>query len=111
MLLQKRPATGIWASLWSLPEAADHETARAWFAKHLQGDYDHAEALTPIAHAFTHYHVQLQPLHWRGLGLRAALRDDDELRWVALDELASLGIPAPVRKLLLAVIPAKAGIQ
>ncbi|MCL1633069.1 A/G-specific adenine glycosylase [Luteimonas sp. SX5] len=107
VLLQKRPPTGIWASLWSLPEAADHETARAWFASHLQGDYDHAEALAPIAHAFTHYHVQLQPLRWRGLGLSAAVRDNDDLRWVARDELVSLGIPAPVRKLLLAVIPAR----
>jgi len=104
VLLQKRPPTGIWASLWSLPEAGDHDTARDWFAQHLQGNYDHAQALAPIAHAFTHYHVQLQPLHWRGLGLRAAVRDNNELRWVARDELASLGLPAPIRKLLLATL-------
>lgn len=108
VLLQKRPPTGIWASLWSLPEAVDHEAARGWFAQHLQGDYDHAEPLTPIAHAFTHYHVQLQPLRWRGLGLRSGVRDNDDLRWVAREELVSLGLPAPIRKLLLAVIPAKA---
>lgn len=108
VLLQKRPPAGIWASLWSLPEADDHEAARLWFGRHLQGDYDHGQALEPIAHAFTHYRLQLQPLHWRGLGLRDAVNDDGALRWVAFGELDSLGIPAPIRKLLLAVIPAKA---
>ena len=32
VLLQRRPPTGIWASLWSLPEAATHDQARAWFS-------------------------------------------------------------------------------
>lgn len=100
VLLQRRPPTGVWASLWSLPEADDHETAREWFVAHLQGEYDQAQILAPIAHAFTHYRLQLQPLRWSGLGLRTAIGDNDDLRWVARHELVSLGIPAPIRKLL-----------
>ena len=30
------------------------------------------------------------------------VRDNDALRWVARDDLATLGIPAPIRTLLLA---------
>lgn len=100
VLLQRRPPTGIWAALWSLPEADDHAAARTWFEQHLEGDYDQAEPLAGIAHGFTHYRLQLQPLRWHNVALRSVVRDNDDLRWVADDALASLGIPAPIRTLL-----------
>jgi A/G-specific adenine glycosylase len=100
VLLQRRPPTGIWASLWSLPEAADHEQARRWFETNLQGDYDQAEALAEIPHAFTHYRLRMHPLRWRGLAARGRVGDNDDLRWVARADLLSLGLPAPIRKLL-----------
>jgi A/G-specific adenine glycosylase len=99
-LLQRRPPAGVWAALWSLPEADDHAGARAWFDAHVRGDYDAAEALDPIAHGFTHYHLQLSPLRWRDVAAVDAVRDNDDLRWVSVEELATLGIPAPIRKLL-----------
>jgi A/G-specific adenine glycosylase len=100
-LLQRRPPAGIWASLWSLPEAENHDAARAWFETHLRGAaYDDGEALAPLAHGFTHYRLLMQPKAWHGLALRAAVRDNDALRWVAREELTALGIPAPVRSLL-----------
>ena len=99
VLLQRRPPTGIWAALWSLPEAPDHATVREWFDAHAEGDYDRANALDPIAHGFTHYRLHLQPLRFEGAVLRARIAEDG-LRWIAREELASLGIPAPVRKLL-----------
>lgn len=100
VLLQRRPPTGIWASLWSLPEAESHEQAREWFSTHLRGDYDHAEALAEIPHTFTHYRLRMHPLRWQALAARDAVRDNDDLRWVARADLVSLGLPAPIRKLL-----------
>jgi A/G-specific adenine glycosylase len=100
VLLQRRPPSGIWASLWSLPEAADHDAARAWFGQHIAGNYDSAAALADIPHAFTHYRLLMHPLAWRDVALRPSIGDDDGLRWVAREHYASLGIPAPVRTLL-----------
>ena len=100
VLLQRRPPTGIWASLWSLPEAATHEQARRWFDTHVQGDYDQAEALAEIPHTFTHFRLRLQPLRWQQLAARDRVRDNADLRWVARADLAALGLPAPIRKLL-----------
>jgi A/G-specific adenine glycosylase len=100
VLLQRRPPSGIWASLWSLPEAADHETARAWFEQHVDGDYDDGEALDGIHHGFTHYRLLMHPLAWRGVVSRPHIRDNDALRWVARSEFDALGIPAPVRTLI-----------
>src|SRR5690606_25313795 len=100
VLLQRRPPTGIWAALWSLPEHPDHAAARAWFERHVRGDFDAAAVLEPVAHAFTHYRLDLQPLAWQGVDLLPAVRDRADLRWVAAPELGTLGIPAPVRTLL-----------
>ena len=100
VLLQRRPPTGIWASLWSLPEHADHDGARHWFEAHLADDYDRHETLAAVAHGFTHYRLQIEPLRWRTTRPRDAVRDNPDLRWTARDELAALGIPAPVRKLI-----------
>ncbi|HSR65971.1 MAG TPA: A/G-specific adenine glycosylase [Xanthomonadaceae bacterium] len=100
VLLQRRPPAGVWAGLWSLPEAAHAEDARAWFSRHALGDFADGAPLPPVAHAFTHYRLTLQPLRWHGVSFRAQVADNGDLRWVARDALAALGIPAPIRKLL-----------
>ena len=99
ILMLRRPPTGIWASLWTLPQADDADAARGWFDEHLHGDYTRAQVLPPIDHAFSHYKLQLQPLRVLAQA-RGKIGDNDDLRWVAREELASLGIPAPIRKLL-----------
>lgn len=100
ILLQRRPPTGVWASLWSLPEHSDHDTARHWFQAHAGGDYDGHEPLAPVAHGFSHYRLRIEPLRWRDVRPRDAVRDNPDLRWATRAELAALGLPAPVRKLI-----------
>ncbi|KGM55999.1 DNA glycosylase [Lysobacter daejeonensis GH1-9] len=100
ILLQRRPPTGIWASLWTLPQAEDATGAHAWFSGHVEGDLGRGDILAPIAHAFSHYKLELQPLRVRPVALRARMGDNGDLRWVARGELESLGIPAPIRRLL-----------
>lgn len=112
VLLEKRPATGIWAALWSLPQAEDDAQALDWLGARVPAlvdavDLDTPRRLQPVQHGFTHFRLRLQPLHWPGLAARHHVRDNDAhpdplLRWVARDELATLGIPAPIRTLLLA---------
>jgi A/G-specific adenine glycosylase len=100
VLLQRRPPSGIWASLWTLPQADDAAAAQAWFEAHATGDFAAALALAPIDHAFSHFRLQLQPLRLGGVALRPRVGDNDDLRWVDRAQLASLGLPAPIRKLL-----------
>jgi A/G-specific adenine glycosylase len=100
MLLQRRPATGVWAALWSLPQADDVDGARDWFDAHVHGDFDAGARLPAIDHAFTHYRLRLEPLQWDAVAARDAVADNGDLRWVDAAGLDALGIPAPVRKLL-----------
>lgn len=41
VLLQQRPPVGIWASLWTLPQADDEAGARDWFNRHLSAGSGH----------------------------------------------------------------------
>ena len=100
LLLHKRPPVGIWASLWSLPQADDLAQARDWFERHLHGDFDAAEALPDLIHVFTHYRLHMQPLAIAPVAPGHALGDNADLRWIAPAELPALGLPAPIRKLL-----------
>jgi A/G-specific adenine glycosylase len=100
VLLQRRPPAGIWAALWSLPEHADGETAQAWFARHIDGDFSAARALPTLLHGFSHYRLRIQPQQIAVNGLRSAVGDNDNLRWIHRADLHTLGLPAPVRKLL-----------
>ncbi len=100
ILLQRRPPAGIWASLWTLPQADTQAELHAWFEREIRGDFDAAEELPRIVHTFSHYRLHLQPLKLRKVAPRAAVRDNADLRWVAREDLTSLGLPAPIRKLL-----------
>jgi A/G-specific adenine glycosylase len=100
VLLQRRPASGIWGSLWSFPEHADRDAARAWFAEHIDAEFETAETLAPVAHGFTHYRLQIHPLRLRGTPPPRAGSDNGDLRWIPRASLGTLGLPAPVRKLL-----------
>ncbi|GGK07706.1 A/G-specific adenine glycosylase [Luteimonas terricola] len=100
VLMQRRPPVGVWAQLWSLPQAEDCEAARDWFTAHVDGDYARGEALDTIAHAFSHYRFNMHPRRWQAVATAATVRDNEDLRWVPRDALAGLGIPAPVRTLI-----------
>ena len=102
VLLEKRPSSGIWGGLWSLPEAdADASPQEA-----LERDWGlqaaNVEALEPFEHAFTHYTLEVAP--WR-LRVRAATRlaQGKAATWMPLADLAGAALPAPVRRLLRSV--------
>ena len=101
LLLQRRPSAGVWAELWSLPEAADIESAKssvASIAARRSGDI----ALRPLqrfTHTFSHYRLDITPI---ACDIERASRIADVAgnRWLLPDEAARLGLPAPVRKLI-----------
>lgn len=97
VLLQKRPDTGIWAQLWTLPQAEAGSDLQDWFDAHVDGSLEDAEELPVLQHTFSHYRLHLQILSRKVRGLRV---EEPTLRWVANDELSALGLPAPIRKLL-----------
>jgi A/G-specific adenine glycosylase len=99
LLLARRPAPGVWAGLWSLPEypsmdALNAET-RAWPGRGVW--------LPAIRHSLTHFDWTLHTLAWQlpaDADVPMALHALPEGRWASLDEARSMGLPAPLKKLL-----------
>jgi A/G-specific adenine glycosylase len=102
VMLEKRPPSGIWGGLWSLPEAAD-ETALAERAREFGGDGT-VSPLAPLTHTFTHFRLDIEPriaeLDRAVRGNAALALGDAETVWVPLRDIDAYGVPAPVRKLL-----------
>ena len=97
-LLVQRPPKGVWAGLWALPEydsVSDLETVSADWPG--QGEW-----LPTVHHVLTHLDWDLHPLRWDWASRPAPAEGLLPLgRWCSLDEALALGLPAPVRKLLL----------
>ncbi|QAU23035.1 A/G-specific adenine glycosylase [Dyella sp. M7H15-1] len=98
VMLQRRGLQGVWSGLWSLPEAEDSDSA--WRQAQCNARIEDAQSLTPFVHVFSHYRLQIQPLLFDHAAPAHAIADNPSLRWCALNELPSLGLPAPVRTLL-----------
>ena len=90
VLLQKRPPTGIWASLWSLPEGE-------LSLPHLR--LNEGSRWPEIRHTFSHFHLDITPIQYRSKG-DYSLMEPDQWLWYNLNQPAEVGLAAPVTKLL-----------
>ncbi|WP_108470764.1 A/G-specific adenine glycosylase [Rhodanobacter thiooxydans] len=101
VLLERRGPQGVWSGLWSLPEAGD--PGSAWRLAQQHAQIDDAQALAPFTHVFSHYRLDIEPLLFDRATARGGIADNPHLRWCSAGELGALGLPAPVRSLLLQI--------
>jgi A/G-specific adenine glycosylase len=100
VLLERRPASGIWGGLYSLPELSAEDSPRDWCARMLGAAVAAERVLATIEHAFTHFDLDLNP--WL-LDLAAApstVMDRDDWHWCRPGMQLDVGVPAPVAALL-----------
>ncbi|MDR2219390.1 MAG: A/G-specific adenine glycosylase [Methylobacillus sp.] len=99
ILLEKRPPTGIWGGLWSLPEADETanlpELARQRFGC---AKAELAPALPPFSHTFSHFRLEITPQPvWVE---KTGMAEQGDRAWLAIEDALGAALPAPVRKLL-----------
>jgi A/G-specific adenine glycosylase len=99
--LTPRPARGIWARLYCLPEYGTRAELLAALAAPTRA---HAVFRAPIAHALTHRDLSLHVVSVR-LTSNNRLDGDSEGRWHAPSAWPALGLPAPIRRFLQAQAP------
>jgi A/G-specific adenine glycosylase len=99
VLLQRRPARGIWGGLWSLPEFHNTEGATQFCKRELRMEPSHTQQMAPVRHAFTHFDLEITPLRvsLQGSSMEAA---GEGALWYNIRDPERIGLPAPVATLL-----------
>jgi A/G-specific adenine glycosylase len=101
--LERRPDSGVWAGLWSLPEFDAPRGLEVASAGWPGG----AQALPSLVHALTHFDWTLHPVRWSLPARCGAARVSKIVsawptgRWFRRGDALGLGLPAPLRKLFL----------
>lgn len=99
VFLQRRPETGIWGGLWSLPELGDR-AVQEWCREHLGAPPTQCDEWQTLRHSFSHYDLDIQPLLLRIAAAPQTVADSADVAWHAIDNEPPGGVAAPVKKLL-----------
>jgi A/G-specific adenine glycosylase len=99
IFLEKRPPTGIWGGLWSLPEFESIEAAHNWCLTK-KGSIDDSKTLATRRHTFSHYHLDYTPVLIQTDNLINFVMEADQTVWYNAEQFSTLGLPAPIKQLL-----------
>lgn len=99
VLLQRRPPSGIWGGLWSLPECDLASEPQAWVRERLGINIELTDQSMPaIQHEFTHFTLTIHPVRARYVGSERL--EDAQYCWYDRQTPTRRGLPAPIQKLL-----------
>lgn len=100
VLLQRRPPAGIWGGLWSFPECPVDTDVAAWIQQAFGSTVYALKREDPLRHTFSHFHLEITPVRAVLRSKAVAVRDQDDIAWVDPARELTLGVAAPVKKLL-----------
>jgi len=95
VLLEKRPPSGIWGGLWSLPEDSSIENIEERLGLAALG----LKALPEVEHRLSHMRMLIQP-SIATVGSATRVKCAVEQNWFAPADQSELGLPKPVSDLL-----------
>lgn len=104
ILLEQRPPEGIWGALYSFPEelptSRDNENPVSSKNHCSQLAIPSENYLSTIRHTFSHFHLEIQPKLVKVSKNEFKLDDSKHRVWYSLKNPPTLGLAAPVKKLL-----------
>lgn len=101
ILIWRRPPSGIWGGLWSLPEVDDETAVELWQRSFLsQTRAPETIQREVIRHQFSHYSLDISLAIIELDQWPLKISDGDNYAWVEVDAIGNYGLPTPVRKLL-----------
>ena len=103
LLLEKRPPTGIWGGLWSLPELPVEKDMFEVLHKSYGMKGRTVRELARVEHGFTHYSLSIFPVEIAVARVEARAMEPG-LMWINLEDAMGAAIPAPVKRILRARI-------
>ena len=97
--LERRPASGIWGGLWSLPEPGA-DSLGDWCESRFAVVPSDSTRWSTVRHSFSHYDLDIEPVVLRLSGASRKVADGVSARWMPLDAAPPGGMAAPVKRLI-----------
>lgn len=102
VLLEKRPPTGVWGSLWCFPELPLAADAERWCARHYGAAVAACDNMTPFQHGFTHFTMTIAARVFNVTSAKTRAQEPGTL-WLDIPDAIQAAIPAPARRVLRAL--------
>ncbi len=103
VLLERRPAAGVWGGLWGFPEAGTAEEVPGWCAAQFGMTPVRLRQRPALQHGFTHFDLQMTPVEACLPRAPARALEGSRWLWYKTGEPAAVGLAAPVSRLLAAL--------
>ena len=100
ILLQKNPPAGLWGGLWVLPQIQQRKQLEAT-CNQLGLSIKSEQLLEKQRHSFSHFHLDYQPLQVEVEESCDSINENNDLVWYNPENPLSLGMPAPIKALLI----------
>lgn len=124
VMLEKRPPQGIWGGLYCFPQIeteasqqiSEPDAESGWVPHPLEeavdtnllpagisesfNKPDRVSRLPQLRHTFSHYHLDITPIHSRFAGSAREFAEPQRYIWYPLDGSLEVGLAAPIKKLL-----------
>lgn len=95
VMLEKRPPSGIWGGLWSLPEVIEGVNID-------EAVLQKSTALKPLTHVFTHFKLHITP-QLVYVDQTVPQVNEAVKIWLPIEEAIAAAIPTPIRTILMSV--------
>ena len=100
VMLEKRPPTGIWGGLWSLPQLNLDEDP-ATFCREILGEPAvNIKTWPSYRHTFSHFHLDINPVIMSLERQPSMVMEEERQLWYNVHQPQAIGLAAPIKKLL-----------
>jgi A/G-specific adenine glycosylase len=100
VLLEKRPPSGVWGGLWSLPEYSEDDEIHVWSKRYLHNDIKVIRHWPVLRHTFSHFHLDITPIHGHVASSSLPVMDDDHHVWYNPKDVGTRGVATPIARLI-----------
>jgi A/G-specific adenine glycosylase len=102
VLLERRPAEGLWGGLWVFPRLAGGGRVADALRRNLGEKPASTRRRAPFEHGFTHFRLRVQPIECELAALPTGALP--RTRWMSVAEALRAAQPTPVARLLRALL-------
>jgi A/G-specific adenine glycosylase len=100
LLLEKRPPSGIWGGLWSLPELALEDDVAQKCEQRWGYQIGNFEDQAGLRHTFSHYHLDITPCRAHVIQTSSEVREHGQQRWCNAGNYKEHALATPVAGIL-----------